>query len=1102
MARPDDRAQDLPVGVVTFLLTDLESSTRLWRESPAAASTLARHADLIAAAVARHAGIQPVEQGEGDSTVAAFARASQALAAALDAQRGLGAEPWPDGSGAVRVRMAVHTGEAELRAPGRYGGAAIIRCARLRALARGGQVLVSAATREVVGDALPDGAALVERERVQLDGFDQRERVYQLCHHELSPPIEPLRGVRSPGLAAWPTPLVGRTRERAEVAALLARDRLVTITGAGGAGKTRLAHAVAQELADGFADGVVWVELARLSDDAQVAGTVAAACGVRETPGVPTDELLARALGDLRLLLVLDNSEHLLDGCARLVEALLRGGASVRVLATGREPLAVAGEVTWRIPPLALPPEHEHDPERLAAFDAVRLFVERARAARPEFALDGDSAPAVGRLCRRLDGIPLALELAAARVRTMTVQRLAAGLDDRFRLLTGGARTALARQRTLLASVEWSHELLDQRERSVFRRLGVFAAPFTLDAAEAVAADDDVDTLDVLDVLGRLVDKSLVQEAGGRYRLLETLRHYALDRATAAGELADVRARHLAWFVRRAAGWRLDRELATFPVLDEVAAEAPDLLAALAWSLETAGHPAVELLCALGAHWGYRHGHAELCAVMRKVLDALEKGSPAWLEALAPVAAELYFAGELDWMPAARQALEAHPDAIEPFVQGAIELGLSFGPTVAGQPDWLSMQERVAEIGRAAGNRQLELVPLLALTSTLADRGALARARPLIAWLDRHVPHDAWMRFLLDDAHALVAAFDGEFAPARRLVEPYLYDAASEKVPCFLAGMVALWTGDVTLAHRALAVAERIVYAKGAFATALQWLRGLVSLVDDDLEAAREHLDDPAPWVMVSSSARLRCWRAELALATGDVEHAAALLDEVEPRLAGLTMHAYVAVVHLLRAEVARRRGEIREGETRAHAALELAAEHEIALLVTDALETLALLAGDVGNDAQAARLLGAAEGFRRRTGYRWRPHHRRAALDTLRPRLDPGHLEEGATLSLDDAVAWARRGRGERRRPEFGWDSLTPSEERVVELVAAGLPNREIAAKLFVSVATVKTHLIHVYGKLGVRTRAELAAAATSRGLELRDRSSKPDYLMKGETT
>jgi DNA-binding CsgD family transcriptional regulator len=255
---------------------------------------------------------------------------------------------------------------------------------------------------------------------------------------------------------------------------------------------------------------------------------------------------------------------------------------------------------------------------------------------------------------------------------------------------------------------------------------------------------------------------------------------------------------------------------------------------------------------------------------------------------------------------------------------------------------------------------------------------------------------------------------------------------------------------------------------------------------------------------MVSSSARLRSWRAELALATGNVEQAAALLDEVEPRLAGLTMHAYVAVVHLLRAEVARRCGEIREGETRAHAALELAAEHEIALLITDALETLALLAGDVGNDAQAARLLGTAEGFRRRTGYRWRPHHRRAALDTLRPRLDPGHLEEGAQLSLDDAVAWARRGRGERRRPEFGWDSLTPSEERVVELVAAGLPNREIAAKLFVSVATVKTHLIHVYGKLDVRTRAELAAAATSRGLELRDRSSgaKPEYLMKGETT
>jgi len=289
------QAPALPAGVVTFLLTDVESSTRLWREATGAADVMARQGELIAAAVARHGGHPAVEQGEGDSTVSAFARASDALSAALDAQRALAAEPWPDGA-AVRVRMAVHTGEPELRVPGRYDGPALIRCARLRGLAHGTQVLVSAAAREVVGDAVPTGSSLIERETVRLDGFDRRERVYQLCHPDLPAALEPLRTVRGAVTAMWPTPLIGRTRERAQVAGLLEANRLVTITGAGGAGKTRLACAVAEDVADRVPDGVVFVELARLGDDEQVASAVAAACGIREAPGVPAAEHLANAL--------------------------------------------------------------------------------------------------------------------------------------------------------------------------------------------------------------------------------------------------------------------------------------------------------------------------------------------------------------------------------------------------------------------------------------------------------------------------------------------------------------------------------------------------------------------------------------------------------------------------------------------------------------------------------------------------------------------------------------------------------------------------------------------------------------------------------------
>src|SRR5439155_836973 len=290
---------------------------------------------------------------------------------------------------------------------------------------------------------------------------------------------------------------------------------------------------------------------------------------------------------------------------------------------------------------------------------------------------------------------------AAARVRTLSVERLADGLDDRFRLLTGGARTALARQQTLLASVGWSHDLLDEPERMLFRRLGVFAAPFDVEAVEAVAADDQLDPLEVVDLLSRLVDKNMVQPAGDRYRLLETLRHYALERAADAGELAELRSRHLAWFRRRAAAWGVDREVTTFPVLEEIAAEAPDLLAALEWSLGPGRRPAADLLYALAWYWGRRFAHEELRAVSAQVLAALDEGSAPWLEALAPVADELYFATELGWVPAARRALDTLSGEIAPAVRGLVEHALSLGPAFLGLLEGVAGLERAAEARRS-----------------------------------------------------------------------------------------------------------------------------------------------------------------------------------------------------------------------------------------------------------------------------------------------------------------------------------------------------------------------------------------------------------------
>jgi predicted ATPase/DNA-binding CsgD family transcriptional regulator len=1082
MHRSADAAGErpLPAGVVTFLLTDVDGSTRLWREASDAARLMARQAELIASAIARHCGLRPLEQGEGDSTLAVFERPSQALAAALDAQLALAAEPWPNAS-PVRVRMAVHTGEAVLRDAHNYGGTAIIRCARLRGLAHGGQVVVSSATAAVASEGLVDGIALRPLESVSLKGFDGIERPYQLCHPDLPSDFPSLRQPRA--LPAWPTALVGRAREREDVAALLETSRLVTITGAGGSGKTRLAHAVAEQGAERWDDGVVWVELARLTTGAQVASAVADACGAPDTGPAPPIAALARFLSASELLLVLDNCEHLIGDCAQLVDAVLRAGAGVRILATSREPLGVEGETTWRIPSMSLPPAGEHDPERLLGADAVRLFVERATAVRADFRLTAENAPALLRVCQRLDGIPLALELAAARVRALSLERLADGLDDRFRLLTGGARTAMARQRTLLASVEWSHDLLDDNERLLFRRLAVFAAPFSLEAAEAVAADDALDQFAVLDVLTRLLDKSLIVHAGDRYRMLETLRQYALGRAHDAGELAALRERHLVWMRRRAATWRLDREVLTEDVLAQVTAEAPDLLSALDWSQRPGRALAIELLFPLAGVLEARHAHEELRALAARVLAGLEEGSPAWMQVLAPMAIALVFATEIGWMPAARAALDAPREAFAPEVRSAIEHALSIGLAFGGLPEGFAGLRRALDDARLAGNRTLEVGAVGQLAILLMQIGDRGGARPYLAWLDRHVPPNARVGFLLEVSQGLAATYDGDFAAGLRLVRARL-EEGRDPAPVVLAGLIAFWTEDMALAKRAVDLVDRLP-DNGMFDVFICLTRTTSCKLSGDLDGARRHLErgrlfgGPVNGHLISTY-----HLAQIELGAGNLDAAEALAAEIEAQTPGTALYVITAQTGLLRAALQRERGEAGAAEAAAHAALAIAWSNELSLVITEALEMLAVLAADVGDTAGAARQFGAAEAFRDRTGFRWREPYQRRALDALRESLAACHLAEGARLSLAEAVEYARRGRGERGRPAQGWDSLTPSERRVVELVAAGLPNKDIAAKLFVSVATVKTHLIHVYAKLEVRTRSELAAGATRRGL------------------
>jgi predicted ATPase/class 3 adenylate cyclase len=593
---------DLPTGTVTFLFTDIEGSTRLWEQHPEAMRhALARHDALLRHAIATHAG--QVFKTIGDQFCAAFATAPGALAAALTAQQALGAELWGE-VGPLRVRMALHTGAAEQR-DGDYFGPPLNRVARLLAVGHGDQILLSAATAEAARAALAAGASLRDLGSHRLKDLQQPEHLFQLLHPSLPAEFPPLRSLEAfaHNLPAQLTSFIGREAAIAEVKQFLATTRLLTLTGSGGCGKTRLALQVAADLLEVYADGVWLVELAALGDPALVPQAVATALGVREQPGRPLTATLTDYLRPKSLLLILDNCEHLLAACAQLADALLRSCPRLRMLASSREALGIGGEQTYRVPSLSLPDARHLPPlERLRDFEAVQLFSDRARLSQATFALTPANAPAVAQVCQRLDGIPLAIELAAARVKALPVEKLNERLDDMFRLLTGGSRTALPRQQTLRALIDWSYDLLTPSERALLRRLSVFAGGWTLEAAEAVGVGEGVEAWEVLDLLTALVEKSLVQytERGGeeRYRLPETVRQYARDRLLEAGEAATVRERHLEFFLN----WAEQG-----PDWERIETEHDNLRTALAWTVaQRQGEVGLRLCDALWWFWFVR----------------------------------------------------------------------------------------------------------------------------------------------------------------------------------------------------------------------------------------------------------------------------------------------------------------------------------------------------------------------------------------------------------------------------------------------------------------------------------------------------------------
>ncbi len=535
----------------TFLFTDIEGSTLLWERDPGRMRpALAWHDALARATVEAHGG--RVVKTTGDGVHAAFDDAAAAIEAAVQLQQGLAGSEARHGI-LLRIRCGLHVG-ADERRDGDFFGTAVNRAARIMSAAHGGQTLVSRDVAAIVAERLPEDIALRDLGSVRLRDLAGPERVFQVVHPDLRQDFPPLRSleVTPNNLPQQLTSFVGRERELADVAQLLTQTRLLTLLGIGGLGKSRVSLQLAADMLDEYPDGVWFVELAPVSDPRLVPQVLASVLGVKEDAGHTVPEALAQFVRDRKLLVVLDNCEHLIQACAGLARMLLEAGPDVRILASSREHLNIRGEATYPLPPLALP-DAAAAPS-LAAFaqgEAVRLFTHRATAAVPAFRVTDENAVALAEICRRLDGIPLALELAAARVRVMSVEKIAERLHDRFRLLAGGDRTALPRQQTLRALIDWSYDLLDDDERALFRRLAVFAGGFTLEAAEAVGAGGDIAAPDVLDVLARLVEKSLVViEAGGeRYRMLETVRQYAQEKLDDAGEADVTRVRHLDCYV-------------------------------------------------------------------------------------------------------------------------------------------------------------------------------------------------------------------------------------------------------------------------------------------------------------------------------------------------------------------------------------------------------------------------------------------------------------------------------------------------------------------------------------------------------------------------
>jgi predicted ATPase/class 3 adenylate cyclase/DNA-binding CsgD family transcriptional regulator len=1092
MADPDGPP---PSGIVAFVFTDIEDSTTGWEADPAAMrADVVRHRSLIDRAVHRHHGTRAVEQGAGDSTVAAFARASDAVAAAIDLQVAMHTEQWT-ATRPLRVRVAVHAGEVEADGRGRYGGPTLNRCGRLLHAAHGGQIVASASTIELGRASLPDEVVISDLGAHHLRGIDEPVPIVQVTVASLPSSFPPLRTIDG-GAVTLPSAdssFIGRDADLATLAELIASHGLVTIVGAGGCGKTRLALEVARERLERFRDGALWVDLAPVTSAEGVVDAAATAIGMRGTTE-PTSERVVARLAGRTALLVIDNCEHVIDDAATFVTAVRSSCPDVRVLATSREPLALRDEAVWRVPSLSVP---DADGAGLLESGAGRLLLDRIRRVHPDVAPTTQEREALTRICRRLDGIPLAIELAAARTATIPLVALAERLDDRFSLLSSGGRDVLARQRTLEGSIGWSYQLLAEEEQRAFRRLGVFNGSFPVAAGvDVIGGDPRL----AEDLLFRLLDCSLLADRTNdtepRVHMLEAVRWFSRERLLESGEADDAHGRHLDWCVRLAdrCGGELEGPTARAAVL-ALDHDIENLRAAFSWALRHGrADDVARSVSATVWFWSWR-GRAREGAdwLARAGPEAIASGDPSRL-AVAYAGVILPTSSDPEalsrrWVEALALARELGDERTEGRLRVLACLHEAFD-----DPPRAAMQ---AETGRLlcgrAGDRYWEGMAV----------GGLALCQIQVGRFDLAEPY-------LDEMRTIATALGNPFLRtdeiARRCqVDRYLgrYQAVltgAREIDELVAGLTELGTQmlarataafvDVAQgrADEALATLERM--ADRCATDQPGWIGTLAqpfAVALTDLGRGREAIDlYEREWAwtrQLSFRYFMGLHRAVTLLTCGDVERArSGLEDALEAARAG-DNDTGVAITERYLAAIDRDDRAYTSAESRLHRALETFAAHRYPQLAADVLEELAGIDLDHGRPEAAATLFGATATIRDAAGV-VRRFGRQAAyeadLAALERQLDHDVLEStwatGAALTLPDAVELARRGRGERGRPSAGWESLTATEAKVADLVAQGLTNPEVAARLIMGRATVKTHVSSILRKLELDNRTQLA--------------------------